>query len=195
MRYFLIFLITIGLIILIFIIILKAFSSAPSKPSSPLTDYSNTSTVVELTINGPVTNDQNHNSVQMIVGQTQNEINLIQGYQNDVISTKSYPNNSAAYGVFLRSIDFAGYRQGNSDPNLTDYRGYCPNGNIYIYQVLNGNNTIEQYWSTTCGNLGTFKGNSSLVLSLFEGQFPDFGGITSNANLATPPSTNNGLLL
>jgi hypothetical protein len=183
MRYFLIFLITIGLIILVFVIILKSFSSAPAKPTTPLADYSNTSTVVEMTIEGPVNDNQDHNAVQMIVGQTSSEINIIQGYQGNVISTQSYPNNSAAYGWFLRSLDLAGYSRGKNDPSLTDYRGYCSNGDVYIYQVLNGSNTIEQYWDTSCGGQATFKGDSSQVQSLFEAQFPDYSDITSNVNI------------
>jgi hypothetical protein len=165
------------------VIILKSFSSTPTKPPTPLVDYSNTSTVVEMTIDGPVTADQNHNAVQMIVGQTSSEINIIQGYQNDVINTQSYPNNSAAYGWFLRSLDLAGYSEGKNDPSLTDYRGYCSTGDIYIYQVINGTNTIEQYWNTSCGGQGTFKGSYSLVQNLFEAQFPDYSDITSNVNI------------
>lgn len=183
MRYFLVFLITIGLIILVFVIILKSFSSAPSKPPTPLVDYANTNTVVEMTIDGPVTADQSHNAVQMIVGQSNSEINIIQGYQNDVINTQSYSNNSAAYGVFLRSLDLAGYSKGKNDPNLADYRGYCPTGDVYIYQILIGTNTIEQYWSTSCGGQGTFKGDDSLVQNLFEVQFPDYGDITDSVNI------------
>ncbi|MGD0284590.1 MAG: hypothetical protein ABSB12_03290 [Candidatus Saccharimonadales bacterium] len=183
MRYFLIFLITIGLIVLVFVIILKSFSSAPSKPPTPLVDYANTNTIVEMTIDGPVTADQNHNSVQMIVGQSNSEINIIQGYQNNVINTQSYQNNSASYGVFLRSLDLAGYSEGKNDPNLADYRGYCPTGDVYIYQILNGTSTIEQYWSTSCGGQGTFKGNDSLIQTLFDAQFPDYGDITNDVNI------------
>ncbi len=183
MRYFLVFLITVGLIILAFIIILKAFSSAPSKPPTPLVDYSNTSTVVEMTIDGPVTADQTHNAVQMIVGQNSSQINIVQGYQNNVTSTQSYPNNSAAYGVFLSALDLAGYSKGKNDSSLADYRGYCPTGDVYIYQIINGSNTIQQYWSTSCGGQGTFKGEPTVVEDLFQAQLPDYGDITSNANI------------
>ncbi|HUD08126.1 MAG TPA: hypothetical protein VMQ52_03545 [Candidatus Saccharimonadales bacterium] len=183
MRYFLVFLITIGLIVLAFVIILKSFSSAPSKPVTPLVDYSNTNTVIEMTIDGPVNDDPDHNAIQMIIGQTQNEINIIQGYQNSVIRTQSYPNNSAAYGWFLRSLDLAGYTEGKSDPNLADYRGYCSTGDVYIFQVLTGSTVVEQYWATSCGGQGTFKGEIPLVETLFQAQLPDYGSITSNLNI------------
>ena len=166
MRYFLVFLITIGLIVLAFVIILKSFSSAPSKPVTPLVDYSNTNTVIEMTIDGPVNDDPDHNAIQMIIGQTQNEINIIQGYQNSVIRTQSYPNNSAAYGWFLRSLDLAGYT-----------------GDVYIFQVLTGSTVVEQYWATSCGGQGTFKGEIPLVETLFQAQLPDYGSITSNLNI------------
>jgi hypothetical protein len=183
MRYFLVFLITVGLIVLVFVIILKSFSSAPSKPVTPLVDYSNTNTVIEITIDGPVNDNQDHNAVQMIVGQTQSEINIVQGYQNAVVNTQSYPNNSAAYGWFLRSLDLAGYTEGKSNSNLTDYRGYCSTGDVYVFQVLTGSTVNEQYWATSCGGPGTFKGNMSLVETLFQAQFPDYGDITSNINI------------
>jgi hypothetical protein len=183
MRYFLVFLITIGLIVLVFVIILKSFSSAPSKPVTPLTDYSNTNTVVEMTINGPVNDNQDHNAVQMIVGQTQSEINIIRGYQDNVINTQSYPNNSAAYGWLLRSLELAGYTEGKSDPSLSDYRGYCTAGDVYVFQVLSGSTVIEQYWATSCGGQGNSKGNIPLIESLFQAQFPDYGDITTNINI------------
>jgi hypothetical protein len=183
MRYFLVFLITIGLIVLIFVIILKSFSSAPSKPVTPLVDYSNTNTVIEMTIDGPVNDNQDHNAVQMIIGQTQSEINIIQGYQGSVVNSQSYPNNSAAYGWFLRSLDLVGYTKGKSDSSLADYRGYCSTGDVYVFQVLTGSTVIEQYWATSCGRQGTFKGNIPLIESLFQAQLPDYGDITSGVNI------------
>ncbi|MGH7237397.1 MAG: hypothetical protein ACREGF_02580, partial [Candidatus Saccharimonadales bacterium] len=100
------------------------------------------------------------------------------------VQTKTYPNNSSAYGVFLRALDLAGFTNGKTDPGLADYRGYCPAGTIYIYQIINGNdNRTQQYWGTSCGGQGTFQGSATSVNYLFEQQIPDYAAVTANLSL------------
>jgi hypothetical protein len=184
MRYLLIFFIAIGLIVLIFILILKNFSSTPVKSAPPLINYATTNTVVEVTIDGPVVADQNYQAIQMIVGQSQNQINITQGYQGTVISTQSYQNNESAYATFLRAIDLAGFTRGNPNPNVRDSRGFCSQGDTYNFTIVNGSTTVQDYWSTSCGgNLETSTGNVGLILALFQAQFPDYSTITANVPL------------
>ena len=184
MRYIVGFLIALGLIVLVFILILKTFNSSSNvKPPTPLISYAGTNVEAELTIAGPITADQTHQALQIIVSQNLNTINIIHGYQGTVTQTQTFPNNQAAYAVFLRAIDIAGFSQGGQ-PNATanDQRGYCPEGNSYVYQIKNGSRDIEHYWSTSCGNLGTFKGNVSVVNTLFEQQIPNLNILTANLN-------------
>ena len=186
MRYFAGFLVAIGLLILVFILILKGFShsSGPKTPQITLSDYANTDTVVQLTIDGPLTSDQKHHGVRITVGQNQSTIQTYQGYQNDITSSKTYSNNESSYDNFLHALQLYGFTKGSTDPNKTDERGYCPNGNRYIYEILSdGGSDIERFWSTSCGGQGNFSGNPSEVRQLFIRQIPDYGTITAKLNI------------
>ncbi len=183
MRYLLLFLIGIGLIVLIFVLLLKNFSSSNVAPKKPLIDYATTNAVMQITISGPVVADQNHKEVQVTIGQTANQINIIQGYQGTIINTQTYQNNESAYAVFLRAIDSAGFTDGNSNPNLTDDRGFCAQGDTYNFEIINGPSTVQNYWATNCGSQGTFQGDVGLIMSLFQAQIPNYGTVTSNVSL------------
>src|SRR5665213_1443193 len=176
MRIFVTFLIAIGLIVLVFILILKGFGSGSKNQvlPKPITSYATTNAIAELTLDGPVNYNGKHLSVQINIDQYQTQINIIQGYQGQVTNTQAYPNNQNAYAVFLRSIGTEGFMNGNPDSTITDDRGICPFGNRYVYQLVDGSQTIERYWSTSCGSQGSFKGNSVAVNSLFKAQIPNY---------------------
>jgi hypothetical protein len=185
MRYFVSFLIVIGLIILVFILILKGFSGGSSTSSTipPLVNYASTSTVVQMTIEGPVTADQNHQSLKIVVGQNQAQFNAYQGYENTLTNTQLYPNNQTAYADFLRALDLAGYTKGDSSSSLSDYRGFCATGDRYIFEIVKGSTDVERYWSTSCGGTHTFDGETSDVVDLFEAQIPDYQTLASTVKI------------
>jgi hypothetical protein len=186
MRYVAGFLIAIGLIVLIFVIIFKVFTGGGNPEQQQqikLGSYANTDTTVQLLIIGPVVANKNHREVQINVGENQTEVNVFKGYQHTLIKTKSYDNNVSAYAVFLRALSFGNFTKGIDNSDIADYRGHCPAGDIYVYQIINGNShRIQQYWKSTCGN-GTFEGNSGAINNLFKKQVPDYGKVTSGVNL------------
>lgn len=187
MRYFLGFLGVVALVILVFVLVVRGFSGGSSKQpktQTSLADYANTSTVVRFTIEGPVTADPNYNEVRVTVGRDANTIEVIQGYQNQVIKAKTYPNNSEAYGNFLRALQLLNYTRGTDVPALADERGYCPAGNRYVYEIISGAADVQRYWIGTCG-VGTFKGNSPVIRNLFTKQIPDYSTFVGNVNIAS----------
>jgi hypothetical protein len=140
---------------------------------------------VQFTIDGPVTADQTHQAVQITVGQTQAQINTFQGYEGTITNTQSFANNQPSYANFLRALDLAGYTKGNSNPQLADYRGYCPFGDRYIYKIVDGSGkNTEQYWATSCGGQGTFKGTVNTIDKLFQLQIPNYNTLTQNLSLS-----------
>lgn len=178
MRYFTGFLIAIGLIVLIFVIILKG-GSGTKQQQIDLNSYANSEAQVQLTIDGPITADQTHQEIQITVGRSQSQFELLSGYQNSVQATKSYQNNQDAYTVFLHALNLVGFTKGNSDPKSSDERGYCPNGERYIFELTQGSDQIQRYWSTSCGQ-GTYHGNTAQTLALFQKQIPDYDVLTSS---------------
>lgn len=187
MRYFIGFLVAIGLLILAIILIIRGFSGGGVSVSTktPLTNFASTNTVMQMVIDGPVNVDQNHYQLQMTVGQNLNTMTLYQGYQGTSVKTDTYPSNSAAYGEFLRSLQLAGYTHGDTSSSATtDPRGFCPFGERYTLEIVNGSGQdVQRFWATSCGNQGTFKGNLNTVLQLFQAQFPGYNQIISNTDL------------
>jgi hypothetical protein len=179
MKFIIGFLVTIGLIILAFILIFRGNGGGPAVTTPDITRYSNTNVVMQLTIDGPVNADQTHRMTRITVGQSQVTITTLQGYQNTVIKSKSYDNNSTAYTVFLHALQIQGYSKGSNLASLKDERGVCPLGSRYIYEVIDGAQDTQRYWHSTCGT-GSFKGNVPTINTLFTTQVPDYNDITAN---------------
>jgi len=181
MRYFIGFLIFIGLIVLVFVLFIGGSSTPKTVPTS-LPSYAASPTVVRMTIDGPVNADLTHRSVQVTVGRDEANIDVIQGYQGNVLSHGSFASNQDAYTVFLHALDLAGFTKTRITKN-TDDRGVCPLGDRYIFEVINGASDLQRTWATTCGGQGTFGGNLTTILTLFERQIPDYANRTVNVNV------------
>jgi hypothetical protein len=185
MKYFLGFLGVVALVVLVFILVIRGFSGSGDKQpktESQLSDYTNTTTVMRMTIEGPVVADQNYDEVRITIGRDANTIEIVNGYQDKVISAKTYPNNSDAYGNFLRAIQLLGYTKGDTTGTLDDERGYCASGNRYVYEIVSGASDVQRYWIGTCG-VGTFKGSSAQIRALFRAQIPDYANITGKLTI------------
>lgn len=182
MRYFLGFLAAVGLVVLVFVLVLRGFSGGKDSVEVKLTDYTATDTVMQMTVDGKVVADQEHQMVRITVGRAENKIELINGYQNQVVDTKTFPNNEEAYGTFLRALDLLGYTKGDINPKKGDERGVCATGQRFIFEIKTGSANVQRFWKTTCGS-GTFKGNSSEVRNLFRAQIPEYSKITSKLDL------------
>ncbi len=188
MRYFLGFLVSIGLIVLVFILVLRGFGGKSTQQNqTPLTDYANTDTVVRMTVDGKVVGDQQHQAYRITVSRDQITLETLQGYQYNAIDTKTYENNEQGYANFLRAIDLDGYTKGVSNATTAqdDERGVCPGGERFIFEIVNGSSQIERYWSTSCGGSGTFKGKTQAIKQLFDRQvpIPDYSKETGHLNL------------
>jgi hypothetical protein len=188
MRYFLGFLVSIGLIILVFILVLRGFGgkSGPEN-QNPLTDYANSDSLVRMTVDGPIVADQQHQAYRITVGRSETRIETLQGYEYDAIDTTTYNNNQESFANFLRAIDLAGYAKGtvDADSQAQDERGVCANGDRFLFEIIKGTSQIQRYWSTSCGSNGTFKGNTDSVKHLFDRQIPpqDFTKLTTKLNI------------
>ncbi|MGF7229164.1 MAG: hypothetical protein ACQR33_04225 [Candidatus Saccharibacteria bacterium] len=175
MKYFLGFLASIGLIVLTVILIVRGFSGhAPKNVPAPLLDYANTSVEMQYTIDGPINADQAHKALRVTIGQDSTKIEELTGYSQTVADGKMYENNQDSYAAFLRALDIAGYTKGNTASDQKDERGYCPAGYRYSFDIVDGGDVKQHFWSTSCGQ-GTFKGKTTQVINLFQQQIPDYG--------------------
>ncbi len=178
MRYLAGFIVFIALIIFVFVLIFRGGGDPEPQPQARLIDRANTSTEVRMTEEFAITADQTHRQVVITVGQNSASLTFERGYEGDVIRTQSYTNNPTAYAHFLRALDIAGYTNGDDTEANRDWRGYCPQGRRYIYEIVDGTEVSQRYWSTTCGNkFATLKGQSNLIRQLFVQQIPDYNAL------------------
>ncbi|HSH55962.1 MAG TPA: hypothetical protein VK983_03990 [Candidatus Limnocylindrales bacterium] len=182
MRYVAGFVITIFLLIFAFILIFRGGSDAPDPQTGApqLVSYANTSTEVRLTIDRPVMADQVHRQIVMTVGRDASQLSYQQGYEGAVVRSQTYANNPTAYANFLRALELAGFNKGDSTENLKDERGHCPEGDRYVMEVRDGDRVIQRFWSTSCGNIGSFKGRIDTIILLFQRQIPDYITLTAD---------------
>lgn len=172
MRYILGFLAAIGLIIVVFILILRAFGSRTPEAQIDLLDYAKTDTVVQLTVDGPVSSEQTHQRYRITVGRDFSTIELTKGYEGTRQDLRSYATNETAYANFLRALQLTGFTRGDKDPLRADERGQCPNGSRYVYEIISDNRRVQRFWSTSCGR-GTYGGNAAQTRDLFIRQIPE----------------------
>lgn len=152
----------------------------------PLPDYASTGASVSMTIDGRVNGDDAHRSIKIIVSRDYREIDIIQGYQGNVIDKHTFANNQNAFGVFLKSINYSGFmlkRKGTSAS--ADPQGVCPTENRYIFTLTDeGNNDLSNLYTTDCGtNSGNSGGDIETLTNLFENQITGYNDITANVQL------------
>jgi hypothetical protein len=183
MRYLIGFLGVIAIIILIIVLFVRG-GGGPEKPAIDLADYTTSTSEVAFINDGPVSATQTHDVVKITVNQSEATINVIKGYEGQVVASRSYPMNANAYAAFLLSLKHAGYTIGNDDADLKDERGYCPTGDRYVYELNDNGGQVSRYWNTSCGNrYGTFQGQGPLVRQLFQMQIPDYNELTNTLTL------------
>lgn len=182
MRYFIGFVIAIGLIVLIIILIFSG--GGPTKTPRSLTSYANTDAIARLTVDGPINASQNHQQLQISVDRNTVTYQQMQGYDGKVVNLQTYANGFNAYDAFLHALARVGFASGNSDPKLSDEKGYCPLGSRYIFELMQDGKDVERYWATSCGSgAHTYGGNVALTLSMFKAQVPDYNSLTSQLDL------------
>lgn len=179
MRYYVGFLITLGLlIILIFLLFHGGNKASVTTTSQPLVNYANTSAEVSLTIDGPINASQNHQQVKITVNQNYVTFDQIQGYDGKVVNQQQFANSENSYDVFLHALQLAGFTEGDTSSAFSDEQGYCALGDRYIFELSEGSNNLERFWATNCGNPKTYDGDLDLTLSLFEDQVPNYTTLT-----------------
>jgi hypothetical protein len=184
MRYIFGILATIGLIILILVLLLRGGNPQSSTKPLVLSNYADSGSAAEFTIDGPVRADQEHNRVTIHVDANEVRLTVYNGYENHVSNEQSYSNNVESYTVFLKALQNEGFTLQNKDVKLKDERGVCPLGQRGIYSFDNGTKEAFRTWSSSCGT-GTFKGQKDAIRTLFQRQVPDYSAQIRGVNITS----------
>jgi hypothetical protein len=182
MRYYIGFLIAIGLSIILILLLFAGGSSSGTKPKTPVAHLHNYANIEDaqasMTVDGPINADSQHQSYEISVTNTEATYQQFSGYNRTLVSSNSYANNVTAFYAFLGAIQIAGFNLGNINYPVTNDTSYCPTGSRTDYRFTANGQTVEHWWTTSC-NSGSFEGNSTLVNSLFEAQIPDYGTLSA----------------
>ncbi len=185
MRY----LVTIFVIIFFIILGIVIFGGSSKAPNpkiagKTLPDFASTDAKVRVTIDGIINGDEEHRQIRITIGQDQRSLDIIQGYQNRIIKTKTFSNNTSAYDVFLHSINLYGFSR-ERKTKFTDERGVCPLGQRYIYELTDtgSKKTDFRLWNSSCGSTGTEGGQGAIILELFQAQITGYDDIVATVNI------------
>lgn len=186
MRYIIGFLVTIGLLITLIVVLATSGNHADTSvitTGKTLESYATTGSKVQVTIDGPTVANSLHRQVRVTVSESSAVFQSLTGYDGYVDNTKSYTNTRSAYFSFLRALDKAGFTKGDADLKNADYRGYCAQGERFIFEIVDGGKTVQRFWTTSCGTPKTYSGNTNLTLNLFQAQIPDYSALTNGVAL------------
>lgn len=175
------------LFVVIFMIVRGGGDSAkvPETKRELISYAEETNVTLTQTIIGPVTAAQNHDEIEIIVSNSSSVINLIKGYEGQVVNSASYPMSTTSFREFLSALQKAKFTEGKTDKELQDDTGYCSTGLRYVYEMYQGARQLQRFWATSCDGPKTYLGNLPLTLNLFESQIPDYDELTDDANLRT----------
>jgi hypothetical protein len=147
MRYFIAFFIAIALVILLIVLLFRG-GGEPKTKVTPRTlhSYATTDAEASFTIDGPINAEQEHQQVRITVNHDTVTYEHIEGYNGNVVELKTFSNTVNAYTNFLFALGHAGFTRGKLDKvaALNDERGYCPQGDRYIFEFNQGEKQIER---------------------------------------------------
>ena len=174
-RYFIGVIAIILLLVLAVVFVFNRGDNPPATTQQPaqLIDYADENSAVTLTTVGRVVGDDEHRSVRVTVSANERRIEILSGYNQNVISSQSYANTQAAYETFLSALGGQGFIR-SKETNVTDSRSVCPTGVHYEYRVTVGSEQKSNLWAVSCDRTGTFNGRGSTIRQLFQRQIPDY---------------------
>lgn len=146
-----------------------------------LVDYAERDSKVVFTIDGQINSEEQHRSIRITVGRGSKMVEVVKGYENTVLSTKSFDNNPEAYKTFLYALTRLNYAKQRTIKQTND-RAVCPQGRRYISELYDNNDQKMRLWTASCQK-GTSSANYAQVQSLFQNQIPDYGKLVGNVQL------------
>lgn len=151
-----------------------------------LSEQNNGNSSVRFTIVGKTNAAEDHREFRFTISQRQRRVDIIKGYDGQVLETMQLSNTPNAYQEFLYALEAEGYTTMKSEERLTvtDPRGQCSDGKMYEYKAFVNGELESDLWSVSCSSRkGTFGGDRNDIVRLFERQFPEYKDFTRGVRL------------
>jgi hypothetical protein len=137
-----------------------------------------------FTTRGEVVDEERHRMIEISISATERKVEVLSGYDQQVLKSQTYPNTQAAYEAFLDALNGAKFTDGKPQREKLSEKAACPLGLHYEYKVTSPSSEEHRLWATSCSRAdGTFNGNGSMVRTLFQNQIPDYGKIVDDVRL------------
>lgn len=159
-------------------------SRSASNSAIQLQDYTEKPGVaLETNVEGPINAPENHRTIRVTITSLTRQIDIIAGYQGEVISTKTYDNNQQAFEAFSAALARAGFTQNRVVPS-NNSESICASGSRTHYRIMQDNAYVMNNWTASCTQ-GTFGGDAVATNRLFQLQIPDYNAITKNISMGS----------
>jgi hypothetical protein len=130
---------------------------------------------VQYMIIGPTIGDEQHSSIRIKVNRDFRTVEILQGYDNEIIKSQETPNTLEAYEAFIAALNGAGFAKTFPAEGRGNEAQDCPLSRKFSYEIAPGTSDEIRTWSNSCSSKqGTFGGNASLVRTLFQRQIPNY---------------------
>ncbi|MDB5168603.1 MAG: exported protein of unknown function [Candidatus Saccharibacteria bacterium] len=138
-----------------------------------------------MTVRGPLVADESFRSYQIAIDSSSRRLTTYSGYLDQTIESVQLGNNTRAYEELVYALSRANLMKGTElDGDKDDTRGICATGQVYEFEVLQGNSVIKRLWTSTCeGSPGSLEASVAQVQKLFTDQIPDAQQPLANINL------------
>ena len=153
-------------------------------PTARLAEAASTDADFVFTESGPIVAEEEHYQIRITVNRSGRRIEVIRGFQNNVVASADFGNNEEAFRSFLAAIDRTGYSRERST-DFDNEEGLCPKGRRYVF-------TSDQFgedfrrWDTSCMNVrGSFGGSINTARELYQDQIPDYNRFISGVRRDT----------
>lgn len=151
-----------------------------------ISELADTDASVRLQMNGAINSNKEHRQIWITVNNQFASIDVLRGYEGDVLKSKTFSNNTDSFTKFLAALEDSNFDK------TRDYRGgqteigACPLGKRYIFEAFEpgAEEQIKHSWTTSCSNkIGTFDGKLNTTIRLFQSQIPDYNKFVSDIRL------------
>lgn len=157
----------------------------PGERKLTLTDEQYNDSSLVWAMEGEVEAQEEYRSIRITVTPSLRTLEILRGYNYQVESKQEFNNSQAAFDVFAKAMQNAGFTSVAGDESTNqDERGICPTGNRFIYAVIDEGSEVYRNWSTSCSKKeGAFAGNATLIRRLFQAQIPEYSKLTRGVKL------------
>jgi hypothetical protein len=158
-------------------------SGSPTSTVQKANDLSDNGTKVTYTVYGKLVGEEDRRAIRITVNDNERLLEVLQGYDESVLSSERFPNKTSAFDNFLLALENAGFTTRDTAIK-TDDRAVCPLGNRYVFEAQYQDNSNVRSWSTSCSiKQVSFKGDRSTIDTMFKAQIPDYSEKTRSVTL------------